>query len=178
MLLIVAIATCVLAIPPPTPFEFVYPKNGDNFTIDTKQNITWDPTHLPALAAVQVGFEFGSSEIQDILDQTDFDQITKECFPITADMGNSVPIDMTIPVGSIQDIIDDLNLPINIDVRWVVNNVLAQIDNIPAADRNVTISLSECNATSPTFQSWIVVSSAKHVFIGLAAVLASLLLVL
>ncbi len=176
VILLIAIAT-VLAVPPATPYEFVYPKNGDNFTIDTKQNITWDSSKFTSVASVQVDFKFSSQKIQDILDQTNINDITKECVMLT-DQLDTVPIDMTIPVGAIQDLIDDLNLPINIDVRWILDNVLAQVDGIPEAERNLTISLSECEADTPTFESYVFIASAKHVFVGLAAVLASLLLVL
>ncbi len=86
--------------------------------------------------------------------------------------------DLTIPVGAIQDLIDSLDLPFHVDVRWLVNNALAQVTNIPEAERNVTISLLECEATEPTFQSWVIVSSARAVCASLAAVTLSLLALL
>ncbi|KAG9393349.1 hypothetical protein J8273_3486 [Carpediemonas membranifera] len=160
--------------------EFVFPKNGSKMIIGELNNVTWPDVYTNPLATGQLTFEFNSETLQDILKETNMtttDRQTDVCpIPIGAD--SNIPIDLRIPVGKIQDFIDSLNLPIEIDVESIVNNVLANVDQLSESDRNVTIALYKCNAEEPDYVSWVVIDSAKSIFVGALAVLLSVFLLL
>ena len=185
---IILVAICLLAavIATSTP-EFIFPTNGDLMVIDRKWNITWDKSAFPGVDdQAEFIFKFNSKEISDLLKDTDMaaKQRGQGCMPIQAlqtGTEGSLPLDLTIPTGEIQKLVDSLKLPVEIDMRWVVNNVLANVDQIPEVQRNVTIEMYKCETVQtvlPVYSAWVIVSSAQQVFIGLLAVLLSVALLL
>ncbi|KAG9395827.1 hypothetical protein J8273_2739 [Carpediemonas membranifera] len=149
------------------------------FATNEFNNLTWTEGHFNLTDTLQMTFEFNSEVLQDLLKDTDMTAAQRTpdtCIPLPSI--NSIPVDLTIPVGHIQEFIDSLNLPIEIDVESIVNNVLQNVDQISESDRNVTISLYQCSAEEPDFQSWVIIDSAKSVFVGALAVLLSVFLLL
>ncbi|KAG9395828.1 hypothetical protein J8273_2740 [Carpediemonas membranifera] len=159
--------------------QFVFPADGDKMVIGRENNLTWTDGHFNLTDTLQLTFEFNSEFIQDLLKDTDMTSAQRTpdtCIPLPEI--NSIPVDLRIPVETIQDLVDSLNLPIEIDVESIVNNVLQNVDQISESDRNVTISLYQCGAEEPDFQSWVIIDSAKSVFVGALAVLLSVFLLL
>ncbi|KAG9395829.1 hypothetical protein J8273_2741 [Carpediemonas membranifera] len=111
--------------------QFVFPADGDKMVIGRENNLTWTDGHFNLTDTLQLTFEFNSEFIQDLLKDTDMTSAQRTpdtCIPMPEI--NSIPVDLRIPVETIQDLVDSLNLPIEIDVESIVNNVLQNVDQI------------------------------------------------
>ncbi len=154
--------------------EFVYPKSGMNFTINTSQNVTWTLDAYPAVTDLFVTMEFGSKLVEGFMKHSELKDDLETCFAKNT-FGESIPLDMTIPVDPIQQFIDEIGLPFDVDVQTIVDHTLTQLNELTDEQRNLTISLYECGADAPLFRSWVLVSSSRSVMVGAAALLAAVM---
>ncbi|KAG9392635.1 hypothetical protein J8273_5992 [Carpediemonas membranifera] len=154
--------------------EFIFPKNGELFVIDTMTNLTWDPSVVGYRKEVELVFKVPTAISAVLRNTTDMTTYQRgNCISVPS---GQLDIDLTIPVQDMQDSLDNLDLPFDVDVRWFVDTILSEIDRIPEGNRNVTIQLYRCGENEPVFQSWVLVSGATRTVVALGTLLLLVLM--
>ncbi len=169
---ILAIFALVVAVCAITPVPFTSPEMGGNITMNRQNNVTWTAATIPS-DKVTLKFAFDNTDMSDQYEKADGGHLMFECI----ENDGLVDLDLRLPIDTMQDIADELldifELDWDVNVDTVVNHMVSAINGVPLEDRNITLTLTQCNGTDVYFESYAFLSSARSVGLGLVAILAA-----
>ncbi|KAG9394904.1 hypothetical protein J8273_0111 [Carpediemonas membranifera] len=156
--------------------DFTAPVTGDKVLINQVTELKWPLATFVAGSSIEVVATFSNDRFKDLLQDTTLSAARTErgnCFDVDEflDATEAIyPLNLTLPVDGIQGVMDMISIPYT--ASDLIDIFLSNVEAIGSSEREVTLQLFACGASSATYESTIILSDARMWSVSIALIVA------